>query len=119
MAEAHAESESDDALFAVTETAAHMIDEVMEQEGKEDAGLRVGIVPGGCSGYSYALDFVEGPREQDHVIEEHGVEVYIGEDVVEFVEGATLDFEKSVNGAGFVLDNPNAESSCGCGKSFS
>ncbi len=118
MAEAKTRQQESSELFTITESAAHMIDEVMKQEGKEGHGLRIGIVPGGCSGYSYSLDFVEGARDHDAVVAQHGVEVYIGEDITELVEGATLDFQKNLHGAGFVIDNPNAESSCGCGKSF-
>ena len=113
-------------MTAVTETpafqlspkAAEMVRTIMKNEGKENAGLRVTVMPGGCAGYSYGLDFAESANPDDITIETQGVKVFINEDVEPLVHGAKLDFVESLQGAGFVLDNPQATSHCGCGKSF-
>ncbi len=105
-------------LFTLTDKAAEMVKKIMESENKQGIGLRVTVAPGGCSGYTYGLDFSEKNAEQDLVIEQNGVEIYIDEDIEPLVRGAKLDYVESLMGAGFVLDNPNASSSCGCGKSF-
>lgn len=105
-------------VFTLSEKAAEMVKKIMESEGKPGQGLRVTVMPGGCAGYSYGLDFEENPTDEDVTLDQHGIKLYINEDIVPLIEGATLDFQESLQGAGFVLDNPNATSSCGCGKSF-
>ena len=106
-------------VFTLSEKAAQMVKTIMKNEGKEGAGLRVTVAPGGCAGYSYGLDFAEGAAENDLVVEgPEGIKVFIDRDIEPLIAGASLDFVESLNGAGFVLDNPNATSSCGCGKSF-
>jgi len=104
--------------FVLTPKAAEMVQTIMKNEGREGAGLRVTVMPGGCAGYTYGLDFADAANADDITIESHGVKVFINEDVEPLVHGAKLDFVESLQGAGFVLDNPNASSSCGCGKSF-
>lgn len=106
-------------VFVVTAKAAEMVRKIMDTEGKKEAGLRVSVFPGGCAGYSYGLDFAEGAAEGDLTVEQHGVKIFINEDIVPLIDGAKLDFVESLQGSGFVLDNPNASHSCGCGKSFS
>lgn len=105
-------------VFTVTSKAAEMVKTIMKNEGKADAGLRVTVMPGGCAGYTYGLDFAEKAEPEDIVVEMEGLKIFINEDVEPLVSGAKLDFVESLQGAGFVLDNPNASSSCGCGKSF-
>lgn len=104
--------------FALTPKAAEMVKTIMKNEGKEGNALRVTVMPGGCAGYTYGLDFAEAASDDDITLESEGVKVLINEDVEPLVHGAKLDFVESLQGAGFVLDNPNAASSCGCGKSF-
>lgn len=104
--------------FVLTPKAAEMVKTIMKNEGRENAGLRVTVMPGGCSGYTYGLDFADAAEAEDIVIEQHDVKIFINEDVEPLVSGARLDFVESLQGAGFVLDNPNAQSHCGCGKSF-
>ena len=104
--------------FTLTPKAAEMVKTIMKNEGREGAGLRVTVMPGGCSGYTYGLDFADAASADDIVVEQEGVKVFINEDVEPLVSGARLDFVESLQGAGFVLDNPNATSHCGCGKSF-
>jgi iron-sulfur cluster assembly protein len=104
--------------FVLSPKAAEMVKTIMKNEGREGAGLRVTVMPGGCAGYTYGLDFAEAANADDITLECEGVKVFINEDVEPLVHGAKLDFVESLQGAGFVLDNPNASSSCGCGKSF-
>ena len=104
--------------FVVTPKAAQMVQTIMKNEGKENAGLRVTVMPGGCAGYTYGLDFADAAEPEDLVVEVEGLKIFINEDIEPLISGAKLDFVESLNGAGFVLDNPNASSSCGCGKSF-
>lgn len=104
--------------FVLTPKAAEMVKTIMKNEGRESAALRVTVMPGGCAGYTYGLDFADAAASDDVVVESEGVKVLINEDVEPLVHGAKLDFVESLQGAGFVLDNPNATSSCGCGKSF-
>lgn len=105
-------------VFVVTPKAAEMVRTIMKNEGRENAGLRVTVMPGGCAGYTYGLDFAEAAEADDVTLEMEGIKIFINEDVSPLVEGAKLDFVESLQGAGFVLDNPNAQSHCGCGKSF-
>jgi len=106
-------------VFIVTEKAAEMVKTIAKNEGRENAALRVTVMPGGCSGYTYGLDFADAPTDEDLVIEgPDGVQIFINEDIEPLIAGAKLDFQESLQGAGFVLDNPNATSHCGCGKSF-
>lgn len=104
--------------FTVTSKAAEMVRTIMKNEGRENAGLRVTVMPGGCAGYTYGLDFEDAAKEDDLTMEIEGLQIFINEDVEPLVSGAKLDFVESLQGAGFVLDNPNASSHCGCGKSF-
>lgn len=104
--------------FVITPKAAEMVRTIMKNEGREGAGLRVTVMPGGCAGYTYGLDFADAPEEEDLTLDVEGIKIFINEDVQPLVQGAKLDFVESLQGAGFVLDNPNASSHCGCGKSF-
>ena len=105
------------ALFTVTPKAAEMVRKYASQEGKGDK-LRVQVMPGGCAGYSYGLDFADAPEPDDITVESNGVTLYINEDILPLVQGAKLDFVESLMGSGFTFDNPNATKGCGCGKSF-
>lgn len=105
-------------VFLVTPKAAQMVKTIMKNEGRENAGLRVTVMPGGCAGYTYGLDFADAAEPEDVTVEMEGLKIFINEDIQPLIAGAKLDFVESLQGAGFVLDNPNATSSCGCGKSF-
>ncbi|MFA5861906.1 MAG: iron-sulfur cluster assembly accessory protein [Candidatus Thermoplasmatota archaeon] len=105
-------------VFVVTAKAAEMVKTIMKNEGRENAGLRVTVMPGGCAGYTYGLDFADAAEAEDITLEMEGLKIFINEDIQPLISGAKLDFVESLQGAGFVLDNPNATSSCGCGKSF-
>jgi len=81
------------------------------------AGLRVGVRGGGCSGFQYQLAFDE-QREQDAVFESHGLKLLEDRDSLPYVSGSTIDYEESLQGAGFKVNNPNVVAACGCGSSF-
>ncbi|MEM8756452.1 MAG: iron-sulfur cluster insertion protein ErpA [Planctomycetota bacterium] len=105
----------------VTEAAAREIKTIIEQQ-ELDAGsvcLRVGVKGGGCSGFSYVLDLTETRKDTDEVFEQHGVRVVCDPKSLLYLNGTTVDFKDEIMGRGFVFQNPNATSSCGCGSSFS
>ena len=90
-----------------------------EQTGKPGAGLRVAVKGGGCAGMTYILDLVDGPKEDDKIIEEHGMKLYVDRKSYIFLAGTVLEYSGGLNGKGFVFNNPNAKTTCGCGTSFS
>jgi iron-sulfur cluster assembly protein len=106
-------------LFELSEKAASHIQSLKARENKSAHFLRVSVVGGGCSGLSYKLDFVENPKEGDKTFSLHGVELSIDPKSLLFLKGTILDFSDGLNGQGFVFNNPNAKTSCGCGSSFS
>lgn len=104
----------------VTEAAAAEIMKFMSgEEGlPETSGLRVRVVPGGCSGFQYSLNIEEESREGDHVTEVHGVRLFVDMFSAQYLNGVSIDFVNSVMGSGFTFNNPNATGGCGCGSSF-
>jgi iron-sulfur cluster assembly accessory protein len=106
-------------MINVTETAAQKIKSLLNEQGKSDYGLRMKVVGGGCSGLSYKLDFDKDPTNQDTVIEEHGVKVFVDMKSALYLAGTELDYKDQLMDAGFKINNPNAKSTCGCGESFS
>lgn len=105
----------------LTETAAREIKTIIEQQelDADNIRLRVGVKGGGCSGFSYNLDLTEQERDTDEKFEQHGVTVVCDPKSYLYLNGTTVDFKDEVMGRGFVFNNPNATSSCGCGSSFS
>ena len=104
----------------VTDTAAAEIRKFMAgEEGlPETAGLRVRVVPGGCSGFQYSLNIEEESRQGDHVLDANGVRLFIDMFSTQYLNGVEIDYVSSVMGQGFAFKNPNATGSCGCGSSF-
>ena len=104
----------------VTEAAATEIKKCMAgEEGlPETSGLRVRVVPGGCSGFQYSLNIEEQSREGDFVIDEKGVRMFIDMFSAQYLNGVEIDYVSGVMGSGFTFKNPNATGSCGCGTSF-
>lgn len=105
--------------LALTEKAAEKLKEIMKNEKKEGYGLRLDVVEGGCAGFSYNMDFDKSPKKTDKVFEDKGVKIFIDSANVEKVNGARIEFLDGLHGTGFKVNNPNASSTCGCGKSFS
>ena len=85
----------------------------------ENVRLRIGVKGGGCSGFSYLLDLTETQKDSDEVFEQHGIKIIIDPKSLLYLNGVTVDFKDEIMGRGFVFNNPNASSSCGCGSSFS
>lgn len=104
---------------SISEEAATHVKVFANEAGKPGANLRVGVKGGGCSGLTYLLDLVYGPGENDKVIEEHGIQLYIDKKSYVFLAGTILEYLGGLNGKGFVFNNPNARTTCGCGTSFS
>lgn len=84
-----------------------------------EAGLRVGVVPGGCSGFQYSLNIEEKPNDGDVVLETNGLKVFVDAMSAQYLNGIEVDYVNSVMGSGFTFKNPNATGGCGCGSSFS
>lgn len=103
---------------ALTDTAASKVRSLLEQEGRDDLRLRLGVQPGGCSGLIYQLYFDERLESGDAVRDFGGVEVVVDRMSVPYLDGATIDFEDTIQKQGFTIDNPNATGSCACGDSF-
>ena len=106
----------------LSESAAKEIKDIIKQQGLPEAEtrLRVGVKGGGCSGFSYMLDLTEeAPGEMDEQLEAHGVKILCDMKSYLYLNGVEIDFKDEVMGRGFVFNNPNATSSCGCGSSFS
>jgi iron-sulfur cluster assembly accessory protein len=104
---------------SLTDQAAKKVKSLLEQEGRDDLRLRVAVQPGGCSGLIYQLFFDERLMEDDLVAEFSGVELVVDKMSSPYLEGASVDFEDTIQKQGFTIDNPNAEGSCACGDSFS
>ncbi len=105
--------------IGLTETAAQKVKTLMENDGNQHSYLRVFVTGGGCSGLSYGMTFEEKEEDGDHVLETQGVKVLVDEFSAPYLRGIQVDYEESLMGTGFVIQNPNAKSSCACGHSFS
>ena len=106
-------------LVILTAAAAEKVRSMMLKEGKEGSGLRLGVVTGGCAGLSYDMRFQKKPYDNDVVLEQHGLKIYINEESAPFLKGVEIDYVDTLKESGFKYKNPNAQSSCGCGTSFS
>lgn len=104
----------------VTEAAATEIKKFMSSEEglPETSGLRVRVVPGGCSGFQYSLNIEEESRQGDFILNEHGVRLFVDMFSGQYLNGVQIDYVTGVMGSGFTFTNPNATGSCGCGTSF-
>jgi iron-sulfur cluster assembly accessory protein len=107
-------------MIHVTEAAASKITELLTEENKPGAGLRVFVQGGGCSGFQYGLMIDEGESDgvADEVFESNGVRLLVDPISIRYLSGAEVDFVDNVAGGGFTIKNPNAKSTCGCGSSF-
>ncbi len=102
----------------LSDAAAGKVASLLEQEGRDDLRLRLAVQPGGCSGLIYQLYFDERLLDGDGTAEFDGVEVVVDKMSVPYLDGATIDFEDTIQKQGFTIDNPNAQGSCACGDSF-
>ena len=115
-------------MVILTEKAAKEVNNIINQQSEKAKTndeepkplyLRVGVKGGGCSGFSYSLDLTESKGENDEAWEQHGITVVCDSKSHLYLEGTTVDFKDEMMGRGFVFNNPNASSTCGCGSSFS
>jgi iron-sulfur cluster assembly protein len=106
-------------MIEITDKGAEKVHEFLtaQQADISLAGLRVGVRGGGCSGFQYQLAFDER-RDNDIVFESHGLQLLVDTESLQFVSGSTIDYEESLQGAGFKVNNPNVVAACGCGSSF-
>ena len=106
-------------MIALTDTATDKVRSLMDAEGVPGLALRVAVRPGGCSGFSYEMFFDTDVADDDKTIDYSGVKVVVDPSSASLLQGATLDYKDGLQGAGFAIDNPNAQRTCGCGQSFS
>ena len=106
-------------MIALTDNAAVKVKELIKAEGEEDLALRVAVRPGGCSGFSYEMFFDSDVAGDDLIADYDGVKVVVDPSSAQLLTGATLDYKDGLQQAGFAIDNPNAQRTCGCGSSFS
>ena len=105
--------------ITITEKAKNEILRIMQSNNiPENFGLRVGVKGGGCSGFTYTLNFVENNKDGDTIIESENVKLFVDGKSLFYLMGTQLDFSDGLNGKGFLFNNPNATKTCGCGESF-
>lgn len=106
-------------MITLTDNAASKVNELITAEGEAGLALRVAVRPGGCSGFSYEMYFDTDKAADDITKDFSGVDVVVDPQSAQLLEGATLDYKDGLQDAGFSIDNPNAQRTCGCGQSFS
>ncbi|MDX1451420.1 MAG: iron-sulfur cluster insertion protein ErpA [Oleiphilaceae bacterium] len=102
-----------------TDAAANKVKSLVEEEGNPELKLRVYVTGGGCSGFQYGFTFDESQSDDDTVISNKGVELLVDPMSYQYLVGSTVDYTEGLKGAQFVVSNPNATTTCGCGSSFS
>ena len=107
------------APISLTPNAIAKVKQIMAQQNPAPAGLRVGVVGGGCSGFSYSMQFENASGLMDKVFDMDGLKVYVDATSVMYLNGCVVDYVETLEGAGFKFENPNVKSTCGCGSSFS
>ena len=107
-------------MIAVSDNAAAVIAKMLEKNGLAGGGLRIGVKAGGCSGFSYVFGWEAAPNETDRIFAgPNGARVFVDPRSLRVLDGTTLDYDTSLLSKGFIFQNPNAKSTCGCGTSFS
>jgi len=104
---------------SLTPTAVAKVKEIMAQQDPMPAGLRIGVVGGGCSGFSYSMNFENAAGIMDKVFSFHELKVFVDATSLMYLQGCVVDYVETLEAAGFKFDNPNVKSTCGCGSSFS
>ena len=103
---------------SMTANAIAKVKEIMAQQNPVPAGLRVGVVGGGCSGFQYSMQFENGAGAMDKVFEFEGMKLFVDATSLMYLSGCVVDYVETLEGAGFKFENPNVKSTCGCGSSF-
>jgi len=107
------------APLVFTDSAARKVKELIDEEGNASLKLRVFVTGGGCAGFQYGFTFDEAINEDDTTMEKNGVTLLIDAMSYQYLVGAEIDYQENIEGAQFVIKNPNASTTCGCGSSFS
>jgi iron-sulfur cluster insertion protein len=107
------------APLVFTDNAANKVKQLIEEEGNNELKLRVFVTGGGCSGFQYGFTFEESVNDDDTPMQKNGVTLLIDPMSLQYLNGAEIDYQENAEGAQFVIKNPNATSTCGCGSSFS
>jgi iron-sulfur cluster assembly protein len=102
----------------LTATASSKVKEFLAEQGKPEAGLRVRVVGGGCSGFQYQLALDETSSPDDKVFEQDGIKLFVDSKSILYLNGTEIDYEEGMMGSGFRFNNPNSTGTCGCGESF-
>ncbi len=105
-------------MIQLTDTAISKVKEILDTQEPKPAGLRIAVVGGGCSGFSYSMAFENTPNMLDKTYEFDGLKVFIDQASMLYLDGAKVDYVETLEGAGFKFDNPNVTRTCGCGSSF-
>lgn len=106
-------------LIRLTDAAVNRVTAMLTREGKQDCGLRVAVITGGCAGLSYDLSFQKKPYDNDRVVEQGALRIFVNQESAGFLKGLLIDYKDTLKESGFQYHNPNAQSSCSCGTSFS
>ena len=111
------EQQTKEVTISLTDKAASKVKALLEKENQKDYGLRLGIISGGCSGYTYDIGLEKSPKENDVVFEDKGVKIFMNPESIAFMKGSTVDYIETLQNSGFKINNPNVKTSCGCGHS--
>ena len=106
-------------MIQLSENAVSKVREILDSQEPKPAGLRISVVGGGCSGFSYSMAFENSPGMLDKTYNYEGLKVFVDQASLLYLEGAEVDYVESLEGSGFKFNNPNTKSTCGCGSSFS
>jgi iron-sulfur cluster insertion protein len=106
-------------MITLTDKASEKVKEIQAAEGLQGQGLRLRVIGGGCSGFSYDLFFDDEVTDMDETFESHGIPMYVDQMSLTYLTGTEIDYVEGLYGAGFKFNNPVAKSTCGCGSSFS
>ena len=105
-------------MVALTERAVSKVKEIIEAQVPRPAGLRIAVVGGGCSGFSYSMNFEDNPDMLDKTYDSDGFKVFVDQASLLYLENVEMDFVDTLEGSGFKFNNPQVKSTCGCGSSF-
>jgi iron-sulfur cluster assembly protein len=106
-------------MIKLTDTAVGKVKEILQTQDPRPAGLRIAVVGGGCSGFSYSMAFENSPSMLDKTYDYSGLKVYVDQASMLYLDGAEVDYVETLEGSGFKFNNPQVKSTCGCGSSFS
>ncbi len=105
-------------MITLTDEAVAKVKEIIDMQQREGSGLRVYVKGGGCSGLSYGMSLDESAGDDDEILDFDGLQVFVDSMSAPYLEGASVDYVETMMGAGFKVENPNAQQTCGCGSSF-